>query len=164
MGNVLVVAEHLHGKFPKTTLVGVAALGLLATLPWGAVAGAIAKTPSALFGVVMLPIMIITGISGIFYPISALPEWVQGIAQIFPMYWLGLGVRSALRGVRGSRAIMLASGGGFSVLAADAVARHGVTLPALSRRTQDALRQYVPAAGNSVRTISSNCSVPTPTK
>jgi ABC-2 type transport system permease protein len=78
------------------TLVGVAALGLLATLPWGAVAGAIAKTPSALFGVVMLPIMIITGISGIFYPISALPEWVQGIAQIFPMYWLGLGVRSAL--------------------------------------------------------------------
>src|SRR5207249_2305736 len=24
MGNVLVVAEHLHGKFPKTTLVGVA--------------------------------------------------------------------------------------------------------------------------------------------
>ena len=25
MGNVLVVAEHLHGKFPKTTLVGIAA-------------------------------------------------------------------------------------------------------------------------------------------
>jgi electron transfer flavoprotein alpha subunit len=25
MGNVLVVAEHLHGKFPKTTLVSVAA-------------------------------------------------------------------------------------------------------------------------------------------
>ena len=25
MGNVLVVAEHLHGKFPKTTLIGVAA-------------------------------------------------------------------------------------------------------------------------------------------
>ena len=25
MGNVLVVAEHLHGKFPKTTLVGLAA-------------------------------------------------------------------------------------------------------------------------------------------
>jgi ABC-2 type transport system permease protein len=73
---------------------GVAALGLLATLPWGAIAGAVAKSPGALFGVVMLPIFIITGISGIFYPISALPEWVQSIAQIFPMYWLGLGVRS----------------------------------------------------------------------
>jgi acyl-CoA synthetase (NDP forming) len=61
------------------------------------------------------------------------------------------GVRTALRGVRGPRAIMLASGGGFSVLAADAVARHGVTLPALSARTQARLRAYVPAAGNSVR-------------
>ena len=77
------------------TLTGIVVLGLLATLPWGAVVGAIAKTPGALFGLVMLPIMIITGISGIFYPISALPEWVQLIAQIFPMYWLGLGVRSA---------------------------------------------------------------------
>jgi ABC-2 type transport system permease protein len=25
-----------------------------------------------------------------------LPEWVQWIAQVFPMYWLGLGMRSAL--------------------------------------------------------------------
>ena len=25
MGNVLVVAEHVHGKFPKTTLVGLSA-------------------------------------------------------------------------------------------------------------------------------------------
>jgi len=25
MGNVLVIAEHLHGKFPKTTLVGLTA-------------------------------------------------------------------------------------------------------------------------------------------
>jgi acyl-CoA synthetase (NDP forming) len=31
------------------------------------------------------------------------------------------------------------------------VARVGVTLPALSARTQNALRKYVPAAGNSVR-------------
>ncbi len=77
------------------TLTGIAVLGLLATLPWGAVAGALAKSPAALFGVVMLPIMIIIGISGIFYPITALPEWVQAVGQIFPIYWLGLGVRSA---------------------------------------------------------------------
>jgi hypothetical protein len=35
-------------------------------------------------------------ISGIFYPITALPLWLQWIAQNFPMYWLGLGMRSAL--------------------------------------------------------------------
>ncbi|MGH8881770.1 MAG: ABC transporter permease, partial [Stackebrandtia sp.] len=49
-----------------------------------------------LMGLMMLPVMGLTAISGIFYPITALPEWVQGIAQVFPMYWTGLGMRSAL--------------------------------------------------------------------
>jgi ABC-2 type transport system permease protein len=78
------------------TLVWVVALGLLATLPWGAIVGSLAKSPNALFGLAMLPIMVITAISGIFYPIAALPAWLQGVAQAFPIYWLGLGVRSAL--------------------------------------------------------------------
>jgi ABC-2 type transport system permease protein len=43
----------------------------------------------------MLPVMAVTAISGIFYPSYALPGWVQGIAQVFPIYWLGLGMRSA---------------------------------------------------------------------
>ena len=43
----------------------------------------------------MLPVSGVTAISGIFYPITALPGWVQGIAQVFPIHWLGLGVRSA---------------------------------------------------------------------
>jgi ABC-2 type transport system permease protein len=33
-------------------------------------------------------------ISGIFYPISGMPGWVQAFAQVFPIYWLGLGMRS----------------------------------------------------------------------
>jgi ABC-2 type transport system permease protein len=44
----------------------------------------------------MLPIMALAGISGIFYPVQALWGWVQVVAQVFPMYWLGLGMRSAL--------------------------------------------------------------------
>ena len=35
-------------------------------------------------------------ISGIFYPITALPDWVHPIALVFPVYWLGLGMRDAL--------------------------------------------------------------------
>jgi ABC-2 type transport system permease protein len=35
-------------------------------------------------------------ISGVFYPITAVPEWLQWLAQVFPIYWLGLGMRSAL--------------------------------------------------------------------
>ncbi len=72
-------------------LIGV--VGLLATLPTGAVIGSMTKSPNGLFLYVMLPVMLITGISGIFYPITALPEWVQWLAQVFPIYWLGHAVR-----------------------------------------------------------------------
>lgn len=76
-------------------LLWVLAVGLLATMPLGAVLGSL-STNSRNVGLIMLPILGLGGISGIFYPITALPEWVQGIAQVFPMYWLGLGMRSAL--------------------------------------------------------------------
>ena len=68
---------------------------MLATLPIGAVIGSLAKNPNTVNGLVTLPIIGITAISGIFYPIFALPGWVQVIAQVFPIYWLGLGLRSA---------------------------------------------------------------------
>ena len=45
---------------------------------------------------VMLPFGGLVAISGIFYPITHLPGWLQGIGQVFPMYWLGLGMRAAL--------------------------------------------------------------------
>ncbi|MEW2359764.1 ABC transporter permease [Spirillospora sp. NPDC029432] len=77
------------------TLAWVTALGLAAVLPLGVIAGALAGGPQAL-GVVMLPMMVLTAVSGVFYPISGFPGWLQGVAQGFPLYWLGLGLRSAL--------------------------------------------------------------------
>lgn len=71
-------------------------LGTLATLPWGAVIGSLVKSTTASFNITFLPIGGLTAISGIFYPITSLPDWVQILAQIFPIYWLGLGMRSAL--------------------------------------------------------------------
>ncbi|CAL9597922.1 hypothetical protein SUDANB95_05330 [Actinosynnema sp. ALI-1.44] len=71
-------------------------LGLAATLPWGAIAGSIAKSPQGAMGFTMLPMMGVVAISGIFYPIHALPGWLQGLGQVFPVYWVGLGARSAL--------------------------------------------------------------------
>jgi ABC-2 type transport system permease protein len=85
-------ATGLAGWLMLALVVG---LGLLATMPWGAIVGSLAKSPNSLFGLAMLPIMILTAISGIFYPISAMPGWLQVVAQAFPLYWLGLGVRSA---------------------------------------------------------------------
>jgi ABC-2 type transport system permease protein len=77
------------------TLVWVIVVGPVATLPLGAVAGSMFSNPRNA-GIIMLPMVGLTVISGIFYPISAMPEWLQGVAQVFPVYWLGLGMRSAM--------------------------------------------------------------------
>jgi len=45
-------------------------------------------------GLAVLPMFGLVAISGIFYPITAMPGWLQAVAQVFPMYWLGLGMRS----------------------------------------------------------------------
>ena len=77
------------------TLLWVLALGLAATLPLGAVLGSL-FTSSRGQGLLTLPILGMIAISGIFYPITSLPDWLQVVAQVFPIYWLGLGMRSAL--------------------------------------------------------------------
>ncbi|RKT53209.1 ABC transporter permease [Saccharothrix australiensis] len=94
----LLVVEGLFrtGLGGVLLLVAVLVAGLLATLPWGAVVGSLAKSPQGAAGLTMLPMMGIVAISGIFYPITALPGWLQWVAQLFPVYWTGLGARSAL--------------------------------------------------------------------
>lgn len=77
------------------TLLWVFVLGMAATMPIGAVIGSLFSNPTSM-GFVMLPLMGLIGISGIFYPIAKFPEWLQGIAEVFPIYWLGLGMRSSM--------------------------------------------------------------------
>jgi ABC-2 type transport system permease protein len=77
------------------TLAWVTVIGLVASMPIGAVAGSMFSNPRN-SGLIMLPVMGLVAVSGIFYPISSMPEWVQGLAQVFPIYWLGLGMRSAM--------------------------------------------------------------------
>ncbi|MGV9851528.1 ABC transporter permease [Streptomyces sp. NPDC003442] len=91
----LISGLSVGGPGPWLTLSWVLALGLVATLPLGAVLGSV-FTSTRSQGLLTLPILAMIAISGIFYPITALPEWVQWIAQGFPIYWLGLGMRSAL--------------------------------------------------------------------
>jgi ABC-2 type transport system permease protein len=76
------------------TLIWVLLLGLLATMPIGAVLGSLFSSPTSL-GFVFVPIMGLIAISGIFYPITTFPVWLQWIGQVFPVYWTGLGMRSA---------------------------------------------------------------------
>jgi ABC-2 type transport system permease protein len=77
------------------TVLWVLVLGLLATLPIGIVIGSLVPSTQKVGTWGMLPVLVLAGTSGIFYPVQALWGWLQVIAQIFPMYWLGLGMRSA---------------------------------------------------------------------
>jgi ABC-2 type transport system permease protein len=77
------------------TLVWVALLGLLATIPLGILLGSLIPDPRFV-AVIVFPFAGLAAISGIFYPITHLPGWLQAIGQAFPIYWLGLGMRAAL--------------------------------------------------------------------
>jgi ABC-2 type transport system permease protein len=77
------------------TLVWVTILGLLATIPLGIALGSLLPNPRFI-PLVFFPLGGIVAISGIFYPITHLPGWLQAIGQIFPVYWLGLGMRASL--------------------------------------------------------------------
>lgn len=73
----------------------VLALGLVATQTLGAALGSLVRSSRGA-GILSLPTMGLIAISGVFYPVTALAGWLQALAQAFPVYWLGLGMRSAL--------------------------------------------------------------------
>lgn len=77
------------------TVAWVVVLGLLATMPIGIVIGSLAPSVQKVGTWGMLPVLVLLGVSGIFFPIQDLWGWVRGVSQLFPMYWLGLGMRSA---------------------------------------------------------------------
>jgi ABC-2 type transport system permease protein len=77
------------------TLAWVLVLGLLATLPLGAVVGSLFPNTRTTT-LILLLLSGLAAISGIFYPITHLPTFLQWTGQAFPLYWLALGMRSAL--------------------------------------------------------------------
>ncbi|MBV9843852.1 MAG: ABC transporter permease [Kutzneria sp.] len=93
----LLLFDGLRALTPSAWLhlTWVVVLGLAAVTPLGAVLGSLFPNPRST-AAVALPFMGLIAISGIFYPVTAMPQWVQAIAQVSPIYWLGLGMRSAL--------------------------------------------------------------------
>lgn len=94
-GTLIVDGLDTGGADTWLTLAWVLLLGLVATQTVGAVLGSMISTPRGA-GYMSVPVIGLIAISGIFYPITALPGWLQWTAQVFPLYWLGLGMRSAL--------------------------------------------------------------------
>ena len=70
-------------------------VGMVATVPVGVALGSLMKSS---LQAVLAPMgwTVIMVASGIFFPITVLPTWLQWVAQAFPIYWLGLGARAAM--------------------------------------------------------------------
>lgn len=69
--------------------------GMVSTVPIGLAIGSLMKSSTqGLLPTVASTLAIF--VSGIFYPITALPTWLQWVGQATPLYWVGLGARSAL--------------------------------------------------------------------
>lgn len=90
------------------------ALGVVTTTGLGVALGAGVRSVGQLwpFGLASYALV---AISGLFYPIKALPELVQGVAQVFPLYWLGVGLRAGMLAPAGQ---VLETGGVWAVQSA----------------------------------------------
>ena len=97
---VLVPSALLFDVVPRgatgwLTAAWVLVLGMAATMPLGMMLGAVLPSVQKLSTWGMVPALLVTAISGIFFPVQALWGWLQAVAQAFPVYWIGLGMRSA---------------------------------------------------------------------
>lgn len=63
-------------------------LAVTAMMPWGAVLGSVFRSMMA-FAWAMIGLYAVAIVSGLFFPVSIMPTWLQWIAQATPMYWIG---------------------------------------------------------------------------
>jgi ABC-2 type transport system permease protein len=70
-------------------------IGMVSTVPLGVALGSLMKSSVQAMLVPLVWTLIMIP-SGIFFPISLLPTWLQSVAQAFPVYWVGLGARHAM--------------------------------------------------------------------
>ncbi len=96
LASIFVPELWIRGAVGMFTALGFLLLGILACLPLGFVVGSIFSNPRSVGGWGFLVVAAIVWVSGIFVPLAAMPQWAQIVAQILPLYWLGLGLRSAL--------------------------------------------------------------------
>lgn len=77
------------------SLLWVLPLSIAAMLPLGIAIGGLVKQPRQL-SLLSLLLMGMTAVCGVFYPLALQDTGLQVVGQCLPLYWLGLGMRSAL--------------------------------------------------------------------
>lgn len=96
VGGVLLLPDQMPSNVGDWALfVVIFLLSVAAMIPWGAVLGSIFKTMMGLAWS-MMATYAVAAVSGIFYPLSALPGWLQWLGQATPIYWIGHAFRAVL--------------------------------------------------------------------
>ncbi|MGV2917613.1 ABC transporter permease [Streptomyces alfalfae] len=78
------------------TLGWVLLLGLMSLALIGAAIGAVLPNPRQAMAWVMIPVLGLLFVSGIFYPVTSMPSWLQTVGEVFPLKWIAQGVRSSM--------------------------------------------------------------------
>ncbi|MCO1574607.1 ABC transporter permease [Crossiella sp. SN42] len=77
------------------TFAWVMALGVLACTVLGIAISAVPRSGRSAAGVVVLPFMVLQFVSGVFFVFTQMPAGVQQVGALFPLKWMGQGLRSA---------------------------------------------------------------------
>jgi ABC-2 type transport system permease protein len=88
---------HLHLPTSAAkwwTLAWVFVLGTIACSLLGIGISSLARSATNSFPVITLPFLVLQFISGVYVPFNNVPPWLQHIAAIFPLKWMGQSLRS----------------------------------------------------------------------
>lgn len=99
-------------------------LGITAFLAIGVVVGSYARTPEAVAAVANCLMLPMAFLSGSFFPLDAMPQWMQTLSRVLPLRYFNDGVSAALTGTDGTGDIAVAC----AVLAAFALVLCAVAL------------------------------------
>jgi ABC-2 type transport system permease protein len=92
---IMIVDNLILGARAWLLLAMLFVVGMVSTVPIGVALGSLMKSSMQ---AVLVPLVctLVMIPSGIFFPITILPTWLQSAAQVFPFYWVGIGARSAM--------------------------------------------------------------------
>ncbi|WP_169984293.1 MULTISPECIES: ABC transporter permease [unclassified Microbispora] len=76
------------------TLVWVLMLGAVACTLLAVAFSSVIPNARSASAIVTLPFLVLQFISGVFFPYSQLPSWMQTVAALFPLKWMTQGLRS----------------------------------------------------------------------
>ncbi|MEV4112078.1 ABC transporter permease [Nonomuraea sp. NPDC049695] len=83
------------------TFAWVVLLGLVAGCLLGIAISSLPRSAKSATAVITFPFIVLQFISGVYIPISQLPDWLVSVAALFPLRWVCQGLRSVFLGEAG---------------------------------------------------------------